>query len=236
MKWKDTAEGEPVKDDEVEEDDYPEGAFSAIQEKRMGRMLQVALAVGAIAVVALLFLLVPKSDKGGGDEKLAALEAKVEQLNDNIKKFERIDERFAKIEESARRVEQFRERFDRLEAALTHRLDQIGERVESLPKKTAAVEPSAPAVSTAKPATAAVGKPVAAQAAKAAASATPAAKPAVAAVTQKGTRYHVVQPGETLFSIAKSAGLSVNELRRLNSLSPASAIQPGQKLVVGKQG
>jgi len=236
MKWKDTAEGEPVKDDDEVEDDYPEGAFSALQEKRMGRMLQVALAVGAIAVVALLFLLVPKSDKGGGEEKLAALEAKVEQLNDQIKKFERIDERFAKIEESARRVEQFRERFDRLEASLTHRLDQIGERVESLPKKSAPVEPSAPAASTAKPSTADAGKPVAAQTAKADVSATPTAKQAVAATKPKGTRFHVVQRGETLFSIAKSAGLSVNELRRLNSLSPTSAIQPGQKLVVGKQG
>lgn len=48
--------------------------------------------------------------------------------------------------------------------------------------------------------------------------------------TEKGT--HQVQPGETLYRIAKKYGLSVAELCRLNQISKDQAIKPGQKLLV----
>lgn len=47
-------------------------------------------------------------------------------------------------------------------------------------------------------------------------------------------RYHRVQAGETLWSVAKRYGLEVSELRRLNGLSSKSSkIRPGQRLRVG---
>lgn len=46
------------------------------------------------------------------------------------------------------------------------------------------------------------------------------------------TEYHQVQPGETLYRIAKKYGLSVAELCRLNQMSKDQAIKPGQKLLV----
>ena len=48
--------------------------------------------------------------------------------------------------------------------------------------------------------------------------------------TEKGI--HQVQPGETLYRIAKKYGLSVAELCRLNQMSKDQAIKPGQKLLV----
>lgn len=42
---------------------------------------------------------------------------------------------------------------------------------------------------------------------------------------------HTVQPGDTLFSIAKRFGLSLQELKRLNHLA-SDQVKPGQKLVV----
>ncbi|ESQ09325.1 MAG: transglycosylase SLT domain-containing protein [Thiohalocapsa sp. PB-PSB1] len=48
------------------------------------------------------------------------------------------------------------------------------------------------------------------------------------------TRYHVVQPEETLYRVALSNGISVTELRRLNKMRPGdSTIRPGQRLKVG---
>ncbi|MBV5309894.1 lytic transglycosylase domain-containing protein [Chromatium okenii] len=48
------------------------------------------------------------------------------------------------------------------------------------------------------------------------------------------TRYHVVQPQETLYRVAAINGLSVSELRRLNQMgADDNNIQPGQKLKVG---
>ncbi len=47
-------------------------------------------------------------------------------------------------------------------------------------------------------------------------------------------KYHVVQPGETLFSISQRYGLSLDQLRQINNLSPEMIIQPGQRLRVSK--
>ncbi|RZK11317.1 MAG: LysM domain-containing protein [Hymenobacter sp.] len=43
---------------------------------------------------------------------------------------------------------------------------------------------------------------------------------------------HIVQPGDTLFSIARRFGLSLEELKRLNHLA-TDQVKLGQKLVVG---
>ncbi len=47
-------------------------------------------------------------------------------------------------------------------------------------------------------------------------------------------RYHTVRSGDSLFSIAKKYGLTINDLRRLNSkLDKSGKIMPGQKILVG---
>ena len=43
---------------------------------------------------------------------------------------------------------------------------------------------------------------------------------------------HVVQKGDTLYSIARGAGISVERLRQLNGLGPQEAIHPGDRLVL----
>ena len=51
-------------------------------------------------------------------------------------------------------------------------------------------------------------------------------------VSQEGKQYHKVVRGDTLYSIARKYGLSVDEISRLNNLSDNKPIQPGQKLIV----
>src|SRR5690606_22581644 len=53
-----------------------------------------------------------------------------------------------------------------------------------------------------------------------------------AAVEPGGGVIHVVQKGETLWTIARRYGLSVDELVRLNELSDPNRIVVGQKLVI----
>jgi hypothetical protein len=43
-------------------------------------------------------------------------------------------------------------------------------------------------------------------------------------------QYHVVQKGETLYSISKKYGLTVEALKRINKLDKDAVIQPGQRL------
>jgi len=68
-------------------------------------------------------------------------------------------------------------------------------------------------------------------------SAPAAAKPATSpADVSPGKKHHIVALGETLYSIARRYGRSVDELRRLNNLSQGQTIQAGQKLVVAPEG
>ena len=54
-------------------------------------------------------------------------------------------------------------------------------------------------------------------------------------VAQKPNEFHVVHRGETLASIAKKYGMSVDGLSDLNGISPKNRIRSGQKLrVLGK--
>jgi hypothetical protein len=46
-------------------------------------------------------------------------------------------------------------------------------------------------------------------------------------------RYHTVRSGETLWGISRRYGLKVEELRKLNNLSPGIAIYQDQKLLLG---
>jgi membrane-bound lytic murein transglycosylase D len=48
-----------------------------------------------------------------------------------------------------------------------------------------------------------------------------------------GTKYHIVQPGDTLWDISKAySDMSIEKLKKLNNLK-SNKITPGQKLVVG---
>jgi LysM repeat protein len=45
-------------------------------------------------------------------------------------------------------------------------------------------------------------------------------------------QYHTVEPGDTLYKIAQEYGTSVDELCRLNQITPDQIIYPGQKIRV----
>ena len=49
-------------------------------------------------------------------------------------------------------------------------------------------------------------------------------------------RYHQMKKGETLTGIAKRYGLSIEELRRMNKLSPKTTLTAGRKLIVSPGG
>lgn len=48
-----------------------------------------------------------------------------------------------------------------------------------------------------------------------------------------GNKYHVVKPGETLYSIAKKYGVNISKLRELNATNNRS-LSPGQKILISK--
>ena len=62
----------------------------------------------------------------------------------------------------------------------------------------------------------------------------PAKAQTAAAVAKSPPKYHVVQSNETLYRVALNNGISVDQLRKLNSLGPKdTTIRAGQRLKVG---
>lgn len=53
-------------------------------------------------------------------------------------------------------------------------------------------------------------------------------------VPVSGSNYYVVKKGDSLWSIARANGLTVNELKALNNLS-SNVLNVGQRLIVGKE-
>ncbi|MBE0650342.1 MAG: LysM peptidoglycan-binding domain-containing protein [Bacteroidales bacterium] len=51
------------------------------------------------------------------------------------------------------------------------------------------------------------------------------------AETVSGFQYHVVQPGESLYSIAKSYGVNISKLREINNLNSGD-VKPGQRIII----
>ena len=51
--------------------------------------------------------------------------------------------------------------------------------------------------------------------------------------TANSNRYHIVKPGETLYTIAKKYGVNISKLRELNSISNRSLV-PGQKIIINE--
>jgi LysM repeat protein len=50
---------------------------------------------------------------------------------------------------------------------------------------------------------------------------------------RKGTAaYHMVKPGETMYTISQSCGIQLGRLYHLNGLKPGHPVKPGQKILL----
>ncbi|MEJ2587328.1 MAG: LysM domain-containing protein [Deltaproteobacteria bacterium] len=57
-------------------------------------------------------------------------------------------------------------------------------------------------------------------------------RPHTPTATSAKSEYHTVRSGDSLYSIAKKYGLTVDRLVQINKLNPKKPIQPGQRLLV----
>lgn len=162
------------------------------------------LAIGCLVLIILFILIFPKN-KGEVDRKqFSAMEARLEKLEGRIAKLEDVDEKITRIWEQAKDFEQFKKRFDRQEASLSLRLDDLTKDVNRLQqRKTEA-------------------KPVKAET----------SKPKQSSDATSKQKFHTVSPGETLYSISRQYGLTVEKLRQMNKLAAGATIHPDQKLLV----
>jgi LysM repeat protein len=186
----------------------------------------VVLAVAVLGLIIILIL--PRVRSSGGEEQLLALETRIEALEQQLMKFDSVDENVSRIWEQAKSFEQFKERFERTDASTSLRMDHLAtslsavqQRVEKLEKNSAASKAAAAKKKVATP------KPAAAKPAAATSKAEPPAAKSSAKV-----RYHTVAKGDTLYSVGRKYGLKVDQLLKINQLPQGTVIKPGQRLRV----
>jgi 5'-nucleotidase/UDP-sugar diphosphatase len=160
--------------------------------------------VGVLLVIILFVLIFSGGKDGKADERLSALQARVDQIDKKLAGLAGLEERVAQAEKQARLAQQSMAGADRQYNILEGKIEELSRKAQAPQKKE-----SAPP-----------------------AQAEPPKKEQEKPAAQTAERTHVVKAGETLYEIGKKYGTSVEALRRLNQLKPGQAIRPGQKLVV----
>ena len=119
-------------------------------------------------------------------------------------RLERIEKHAQSLDDQAKALKQGMEKLNKNVGPLKGRLDKVNRDIGQLKKSIAALEAR-------KPASTPVQEPVA---------------------SGGKTRAYEIRRGDTLFSIAKRFGMTVEELCRLNNFSKNEPIHPGQTLLV----
>ena len=201
----DQVNSEPEKNDFYEED------YLQWDKKKKAKFgsgvfkIPETIAFSWFVVFVLIFIIFLILVLGGTLGKVVGFENRLKNLEEQIVRFQDIDDKLTPILEQAQALEQLKDRFDRLEASMTLRMDHIAKGLNDLQKKIAQVRPKKTQV----------------------------LKPAEVAKKTPKKRYYTVRPGDTLYNISRKYGLTVKKIRALNKLSDKAVIHPGQKLIVG---
>ena len=210
MQWKDSEDSVESNDEETEtfyEEEYsPLGVSVGTASNTSRRLGNPIIWVPAVVIILILFnIFLPTGNGTQGTAQLKGLEARLDQVEKRMLKLEGVGERVLNLEKSLKDNGALEKQLDRLEASMAKRLDQVDRELLQLRKALQAK----PAKTTVAPST---NQPK---------SATP----------PKATQ-HVVKKGDTLYSISRTYGLTVDRLRTINKLDKNSVIFAGQKLTV----
>jgi len=171
------------------------------------RRKTLLLGGAGILILIVLIALFSAGDNKLSTVDLSSIQIRLDQLENRLTHLEGMEARIASLERQEKGWEQSVAEVDRSGKSLTQRLDKLAQKVDQLEKRMA----SAPAKTE-----------------------TPYPIQKRPFPLDKG-RYHEVRSGETLYRISRQYGISVDELCRLNNLSPEQAIHPGQKLLVAPE-
>jgi LysM repeat protein len=158
--------------------------------------------IGLVIIVILLVMVLAGPSDEVDRQQLQALEDRIQQLEKRITTTGVMDEALGRIDSNEKELSLIMERVDRFEGTVATQIDQIIKELGKLHQK---------------------------------AGSTPAAKvktppPAAKSTLEKQTKVHEVRTGDTLYSISRRYGLTVDQLRTYNNIGKDTAIRPGQKL------
>ena len=198
--------------DVADEDHYNgEGYENLGQRSFLSHNILMFSAVGIsllVLVILVVWFFFPR-DKSMNSEQLKILESRVGALENKLRRFDKINEHLIRLENQTKKFAHAVDRFDQFETSTALRMDVLAKELVALQNEQKEIKPVAP----------------------------PVPKSESKKEEKTGTKYHIVMAGETLYSISRGYGLSIDSLRKFNDLKNDITIYPGQKLVIdpGKQ-
>jgi LysM repeat protein len=164
--------------------------------------------IGVLVLILLIVLFSGSGDKSFKDD-LLFIKAKFEQIEGSLKQIEGLEVKVAHLEKQQKELQQSIRDSVTSGKDLAEKMGSLSQTVETLKKGIGSIPDNK-------------AKDLAAGQKKS------------ASTTKK--QFHEVRAGETLYRIAKTYGITLDELCRLNNISPNQAIQPGQKLLLAPSG
>ncbi len=190
-------------DEKAGEDYLDEGERHIWDKKKSSPIPLVLLGLGFFAMIFLFIVFLSKTTDIASKTEIGNIEKRLALLEERLGKIDGIDEKLILLETQGKKFELFVDRFDRFETSISLKMDIINNELYTSKKK---------------------GSNKAAES----------KKPEQAKISKKITHpiYHEVKAKETLYQISRHYGLTVDDLRKLNRLTPEAVIHPGQKLIV----
>ncbi len=210
MQWKDSEDSVESNDEETEifnEEEYsPLGVSVGAASNTSHRLGSPIIWVPAVVIILiLLYIFLPTGNGTQGTAQLKGLEARLDQVEKRMLNLEGVGERVLNLEKTLKDSGTLEKQLDRLEASIAKRLDQVDKELLQLRKDM--------------------------QAKRTKTTVAPTTNQQKSAAPPKATQ-HVVKKGDTLYSIGRTYGLTVDRLRTINKLDKNSVIFVGQKLTV----
>ena len=193
-------------DDDVEEaqdlgqEEYYENQSSMWQSK--SNLTYIIGGVGLVLIVVLLIFALAGPSDNVDRKQLQALEERIQALEKRLATIGVLEQALARIDNNEKELGLIMARVDRFEGTVNTQIDQIIKELGKLYQKADA-EPAANVKS---------------------------AQPAAKSSPEKQVKIHEVRAGDTLYSISRRYGLTVDQLRTYNNIGQDAAIRPGQKL------
>ena len=164
------------------------------------------LILGGAGILLLIVLIAIFFGNGNelSTEDLPAIQARLNQLEKRLTHLEGIEDKIVFLAKQEKELLDYVTETDRSGRSLAQQLEKLAKKVDRLEKRMASfpAKTEAPLTIQRKP------------------------------FSLTTRRYHEVSPGDTLYWIAQQYGTSVDELCRLNNITPDQIIHPGQKLLV----
>jgi LysM repeat protein len=198
----DSSSEQDVDEDYYTEEGYQNLGASSLSSNKILMWSAVGISVLILTILVVWFFF-PRTISMSS-EQLKILESRVGALENKLRRFDKIYDHLIGLENQTKKFAHAVDRFDQFETSTVLRMEVLSKELFALQNAKSEIKPVVP----------------------------PTPEAGSKKEEKSATKYHVVRAGETLYSISRGYGMSVDALRKFNGLKKDTTIYPGQKLVI----